>query len=245
VGRSRERIVYVVGAGLSAGLKFPTIGNLLPDIWRRLEHARIADDLAAVIRFHHPDFNPSRRDSYVDVETLLSEMKANEQLFKSSRPATGNFTPAQLKQRRQAFLLEVADWFHELQRDALSSPPSWLSRLVARMKSEEAQIISFNWDLVLDELLFGDTLGRRRYGLDSGKSKLRLIKPHGSLNWYERSSGRYLKPAKKFRLTGSSQDRVFAFRPFRAPRSSKRTYMPLIVQPVLSKEFRGPLFQHL
>jgi NAD-dependent SIR2 family protein deacetylase len=37
---SNNRVVYVVGAGLSAGLNFPTIHDLLPKMWDRLPASR-------------------------------------------------------------------------------------------------------------------------------------------------------------------------------------------------------------
>jgi len=70
-----SRSVYVVGAGLSAGLGFPTVAGLLPGLWDRIGAAGLADDLGKVIRFHHPDFNPSLPDTYPNIERLLSEMK--------------------------------------------------------------------------------------------------------------------------------------------------------------------------
>lgn len=41
----RGELVYVVGAGFSAGLGFPTISGLLPAIWPRLVSAGIADSI--------------------------------------------------------------------------------------------------------------------------------------------------------------------------------------------------------
>ncbi|MNT09897.1 hypothetical protein D3C72_1447030 [compost metagenome] len=115
------------------------------------------------------------------------------------------------------------------------------------MKSEKTQVISFNWDLVLDQLLFGISLDEASYGfVDSARwDQPRLIKPHGSLNWYENSTGRHLKDDKCFDIPGTDPDTVRAFKFFRAPRSEKRTYMPLIVPPVFNKEFQGKLFQKL
>lgn len=248
MAKEQSRVVYVVGAGLSAGLNFPTINNLLPEIWPSLEAANLADDLAEVIRFHHPDFNSSIKDTFPDIETLLSEMRANEQLFGSSRPATGNFTSQELNVRRQSLLLEMVDWFHNLQKDALKSPPAWLAQLIQEMKEEKAQIISFNWDLVLDELLSGTGLTKSFYGLGAGKKGVRLLKPHGSLNWFEQRTGKHLRSAKKVTLVGKEKDAIYAFKQFRAPKSKKsppRTYMPLVVQPVLNKEFDGSLFEKL
>jgi hypothetical protein len=245
MARTKPRVVYVVGAGLSAGLGFPTIGNLLTRMWPRLIAAGLADDLAEVVRFHHPDFNPLLPATFINVEQLLSEMKANEQLFESSRPATGRFTAVELEERRRRFLLEIAEWFHELQANALTSPPTWLLSLVDRINRERVQIISFNWDLVLDELLFGKELSPSSYGMARRRSRVRLLKPHGSLNWYAEEPGRHLKATKRFKLAGKSPDRVFAFKRFRAPASSSRSYMPLIVPPILNKEFDGDLFKNL
>ena len=162
----RPRIVYVVGAGLSAGLSFPMIGNLLPLLWKRLVDAGLADRIAEVIRFHHPYFNPALPSSYPTIEELLSEMKANEELFASTRPAVGRFTSMELTDRRAALLQEIASWFHELKRDALRRRPAWLTTLADTMKAEQATIISFNWDLVLDQLHFGRSLSKASYGFD-------------------------------------------------------------------------------
>lgn len=237
--------VYVIGAGFSAGLGFPTINNLLQRLWPSIKDAGLADDLAAVIRFHHPSFNASCLDTFPDIETLLSEMRANEQLFDSSRPATGNFTAGELTARRQALLLQIADQFHGMQAKSLAPAPHWLEALVSRMKAENAQIISFNWDLVLDQLLFGNNLSKSSYGFGKRSRGVRLIKPHGSLNWYEYNTGRHLKKDRKFKLFGDGDTKVYAFKPYRAPTSSRRSYMPLIIPPVFSKSFEFDIFKTL
>jgi hypothetical protein len=241
----QKKVVYVVGAGLSAGLGFPTISNLLAGLWPRLLDKGMADNLAEVIRFHHPSFNPALVDTFPNIEELLSEMQANSQLFGSSRPATGKFTSNELDERRQGLLLELAEWFHEIQAKALADPPSWLVQLVDAIRAEEAQIVSLNWDLVLDELLFGNALSRADYALTEKQKGPRLIKPHGSLNWYEARSGRHLRASKKFHLCGEGDDEVYAFRPYRAPSSKRRRYMPFIVPPVYGKEFHGELSRRL
>lgn len=245
VGRKKTQVVYVIGAGLSAGLNFPTIHNLLPKMWPRLKKANLSKELSKVIRFHHPNFNSTKRETYPNIEQLLSEMQANAELFDSSRPAIGNFTSKHLEERQDRLFFELANWFHELHERALNKPPSWLLELVKKMKAEQAIIISFNWDLVLDQLLFGDELSRSSYGIDDSGPAPVLVKPHGSLNWYEQRSGRYLKPTKKFRLVGQGSSKVWAFKPYRAPRSERRRYMPLIVPPVYMKDFQGDLFRHL
>ena len=246
LAKNENRFVYVVGAGLSSDLGFPTISSLLPNLWPRLEKAQIAADIADVIRFHHPDFNPKINETYPTIEELLSEINANADLFDSTRPAVGGFTSEQLEERRGNLLQEMATWFHEIKTKALKSKPRWLMSLVDTMKSENAVIISFNWDLILDELLFGEKLDKSSYGLDRRIKGPRLIKPHGSLNWYKHDVAKPLSTAKKFSLIGRGDSEVLAFRPLRAPKSNKgRRYMPLIVPPTYAKQFEGPLFRRL
>lgn len=244
--RSEKRIVYVVGAGLSAGLGFPTINNLLPKLWHRLEENSIASDIAKVIRFHHPHFHAERAATYPTIEQLLSEMKANADLFDSTRSEIGGFTIEKLEEQRSVLLQEIASWFHELKYTAIESNHNWLNSLVDAMKAENAVIISFNWDLILDELLFDSKLDKSSYGFDLRRKGPRLLKPHGSLNWYKSDTAKSIMPNKKFSLAGDGANAVFAFRPMRAPTSKiGRSYMPLIVPPVYAKQFEGTLFQRL
>jgi hypothetical protein len=246
LAKNPKSVVYVVGAGLSAGLGFPTVANLLPALWPRLAKSGIAAEIADVIRFHHPDFNAARNETFPTIERLLSEIKANLDLFDSTRPSVGGFTRDDLMQRRSNLLAAVASWFHELKRAALNAKPAWLTHLAEAMRAQDANIISFNWDLVLDELLFGPNLDKSSYGFDRRKKGPRLIKPHGSLNWYRGNVAGPLKESRKFKLAGTGANETFAFRPLRAPISKRgRRYEPLIVPPEYGKQFDGPLFQRL
>jgi len=245
--KNAKNTVYIVGAGLSAGLGYPTIGNLLPKMWERLETAGLDGQLSKIIRFHHPNFNPRLIDTYPNIEQLLSEIDANAELFSSSRPVTGNFTSTQLATSKEELLLELATWFHEIQLDAIKNGgPKWLRSLIRRMHKEKAHIISFNWDLVLDQLLFEQGAKKENYGLGSQKPGTILLKPHGSLNWYRQIAGQHLKETKKITLAGKGSQRVYAFTEYRAPKSSVgRRYMPLIVPPTYFKQFRGELFRKI
>ncbi|MBD3831757.1 MAG: hypothetical protein IE910_00175 [Brevundimonas sp.] len=239
------KVVYVIGAGLSAGLGFPTISDLLHRLWPRLVAAGHADGLEQVIRFHHPRFDPTKQKTFPNVETLLSEMQANAALFDYSRPAVGGFTLDELMRRQENLLFELAKWFHELKAEALHPVPGWLTGLVQSMRDENAQVVSFNWDLVLDELLFGDALDGSSYALTPFAGGPRLIKPHGSLNWYGDKDARRLPDVKRFPLCGVGPDALYAFRPFRAPLSTRHRYMPVIVPPVYAKTFDGEPFRSL
>jgi hypothetical protein len=140
--------------------------------------------------------------------------------------------------------MTISGWFHEIQNTVFNKTPVWLSSFAEKMLKPDDTIVSFNWDLILDRLLFGDRLSAASYGFGPRKAgQIKLLKPHGSLNWYEESQGRRIKPDLRFELTTDpNDDTVFAFRRFRSPKS-KASYMPLIIPPVYNKDFGLDVFQ--
>jgi hypothetical protein len=236
--------VYVVGAGFSKGLGYPLTKSLLIEAWKKLP-----DDsrrqMTEIIKFHHPTFNADRLTTFPDIEKLLTEMAVNLQLFDASRPAEGRFTKKQLIDSREILLFTIASWFHELYKDAIKA--SWLSEIVKKLRREKAAIVSFNWDLILDQLLFSGHLDSESYGLtkDLGQGPL-LLKPHGSLNWYEGTQLQHVKDQKKIEIFHRKEEskRVHAFLRPRGVKSEKR-YTPLIIPPTYFKDFRRSIFKRL
>lgn len=247
--RQRE-CVYVVGAGFSAGLGYPLTSDLLFRLWQKIDGG-LKRKLKKVIRFHHPGFRSERFASFPNVEQLLSEMLVNEQLFDASRQYEGNFKKADLQQLQKDLLLEIAGWFHKIstEREPAETRTAWLKQFQERVHNENAAIISFNWDLELDRLLFEDDLDDSSYGFRSGgRKKPVLLKPHGSLNWFEAEHGKFLKDRKRREIFPQHEknDAVYSFLKFRAPISKKgRAYTPLIVPPVHLKNFEKPVFEVL
>jgi hypothetical protein len=238
--------VYVIGAGFSKGLGYPLTNELLTEVWERLPNGS-QDQLARIIEFHHPAFKANRSKTFPDIEKLLTEISVNLQLFDASRPAEGRFTKAQLRESRQILLSTIATWFHELFEDAIKT--KWLSKMVKRIRREKAAIVSFNWDLILDQLLFSGDLDAETYGLSKklGKGPV-LLKPHGSLNWYE---GKQLEPVtdvKKCEIF-HRKDPSKCVHAFLLPRHVKsksgKRYTPLIIPPTYFKNFRPSVFKRL
>jgi hypothetical protein len=238
--------VYVVGAGLSAGLGYPLTKSLLIDAWgRRPKDSR--QQLQKIIEFHHPDFIRKRTTSFPDIEQLLTEIEVNLQMFDASRPAEGHFTKDQLKQSRKILLFTIASWFHKIYEGATVA--DWLSKIVKRLQGENAAIVSFNWDLVLDQLLYGGKLDSEHYGLSVklGKGPL-LLKPHGSLNWYEGTQLRHVDNIKRTEIF-HEEDKTKCVHAFLRPRGVKsksgKRYTPLIIPPTYLKDFTPSIFQQL
>ncbi|MGH7833515.1 MAG: hypothetical protein ACREQK_07710, partial [Candidatus Binatia bacterium] len=110
-------------------------------------------------------------------------------------------------------------------------------------------VISFNWDLVLDQQLFEGEVSGASYGLtkrlDAGPV---LLKPHGSLNWYEASQMAKVAEEKHVTIFDNKKDkeRIEAFLYPRAIKSKwGRRYTPLIVPPTYLKNFDRPVFRRL
>ena len=223
---TERKCVYVVGAGFSAGLGYPLTGDLLLRLWDRIKNDQpFKKELQEVISFHHPRFDIRKFSSFPNVEELLSQMMVNSQLFDSSRRHAGKFTKEFLEELQRTLLLKISDWFHEIS-EGLGPKKSfvpWLKKFRDRIRRENAVIISFNWDLILDELLFGDDLGAKSYGFSADPFVGPvLLKPHGSLNWFESNPGRFLLDSRKILLYGDDENtHVYAFRKFRAPVSKK------------------------
>jgi hypothetical protein len=238
--------VYVVGAGFSSGLGYPLTKSLLLDVWSRLpENSR--NQMERIIEFHHPGFRAARTTSFPGIEPLLTEIAVNLELFDASRPAEGNFTKAQLLSSREDLLFTISQWFHTLYHQAVNTP--WLGPFTERLRSENAAIVSFNWDLVLDQQLFGDRLGARSYGLEEelGDGPV-LLKPHGSLNWYSTPDVQKVTADKRVEIFPAT-DGEEAVELFLYPRQidSKvgRRYTPLIIPPTYLKDFSRPIFRRL
>jgi hypothetical protein len=247
--KNRDRIretVYVIGAGFSAGLGYPQTKSLLIDVWDRLDK-KAQTQLQEIILFHHPSFISQRKTTFPDIEQLLTEIQVNLDLFDASRRTEGGLTKKKLEVSRIELLSTIADWFHELFNKV--DKAAWLSKFVKQIQAENAVIISFNWDLVLDKLLFTGGLTPVGYGLSKnlGSGPI-LLKPHGSLNWYPAEDVSKVDKAKRIRIFEDTEsgERVDAFIP---PRKIKSTvgkrYTPFIIPPTYLKDFSRPISRRL
>jgi len=239
-------VVYVVGAGFSAGLGYPLTKDLLNEVWKRLD-ASSQRRLAKVIKFHHPAFDPSVATSFPNIEQLLTEISVNLELFDASRPIEGNFKKPELEAAKDSLLWEMAEWFHEIYKRAQSTP--WLAAFGERLEANSAAIVSFNWDLILDHLLLDDGIDGSGYGLTKELAAGPvLLKPHGSLNWYNSRDVKHVAKSQRVAIFDDQRptDRVEAFRSPRPIRSKVgKRYNPLLIPPTFLKDFKRPIFQRL
>jgi hypothetical protein len=243
--RIRES-VYVVGAGFSHGLQYPMTNDLLTGVWGKLT-VNEREQLRKIIAFHHPKFDPKHANSFPEMERFLTEVDVNLKLFYSSRPSEGGFTKSDLQAAHDNLLWRVSSWFHGLFEEAIATP--WVNEFADRLKRENAGIISFNWDLILDQLVFDGEVTARNYGVSSrlGKGPL-LFKPHGSLNWYNGNDIDVVAESKRVEIFHSKNETkcVHAFTHPRLIKSKVgNRYAPLIIPPTFLKDFKPSIFRRL
>jgi hypothetical protein len=237
--------VYVIGAGFSAGLGFPMTNDLLVKVWDRLE-SDLREKLVKIIRFHHPGFDPTQRTTFPELEPLLSSMEANRELFHHTRTATGKFKPKDISEATEGLLWHVAQWFEEIHARVRTDSNTWVHKFAEGVRKDGSTIISFNWDLVLDELLLKEVTSPTQYGFQGSAEGLTLLKPHGSLNWFDEKQSKRLKDRFKVPLAKASGKGTYAFTKFRSPKSKiGNRYQPLIVPPHYMKRFDQPGFKEV
>jgi hypothetical protein len=246
--RNQPRTVFVLGAGFSAGLGFPLTRDLLPMVLRRVD-GRIKHILIQIIRFHFPHFSANRRSTYPNVEEVLTKIAINEELWSASRPIAGGFKKRHLLQARREILYQVSSLFHERLKTVRNR--GWLTSFLDYIHRTKSIVVSFNWDLVLERFLFNEKVDESTYGLGNPRGQPVLLKPHGSLNWYEAS---IVEKVRRDRLSSLTADLcpppeyedILLFRKLRAPKTKvNRRYVPYVVPPTFVKRFDHPLLRKI
>lgn len=244
--------VFVIGAGFSADLGYPLTSHLLPRVRRRFEE-KLKIRFKNIVKFHHPGWD-GRGATMPDVEELLTELSANEELLPALR-SDGPFGVHEIRSVRASLLHEIALWFHEIHKDPPRDRHDLIKKFIKRLKTSKSPVvISFNWDYELDNAIFdaGNTptkITPEVYGLNPGQLMTpAILKPHGSLNWYPSSPGRHIREDLRIRLWKGNGNgpSMYCFLRWREPRSKEgRRYIPWIVPPTHWKRFDHPMIQHI
>lgn len=233
------RSVYVVGAGFSAGLGFPTTSDLLNKLLERIDK-KSRSNIINIIKFHFHDFEYECLESYPDIEALLSHIESNIRLFDYTRESPGKFKKKNLVDARQELLWQTSQLFHEIYKNIDNKNVTWHKKFYEIVVEDSSTIISFNWDLVLDGLFYNDSKDEMNkiYGFRNGDNCSLLLKPHGSLNWFDGKQAAKIKSKYKECLATERDNSTYVFSKLRSPISKVgRKYLPLIIPPHFMKEF--------
>lgn len=240
--------VYIIGAGFSAELGYPTLSGLLSGLYERI-NPESKQLLTAVIKFHYPHFVVSLPpERWPNIEQLLTRIAINLEFFDVVRGSEGGLKRADLEGLQNELLYSINIWFDEINKKIDIQSEEWLSRFVSSINGKKnATIISFNWDLVLDNLL-----------TNSPSKEIylsKLLKPHGSLNWFLLDKISVVSDDKKewlYRIPTVTHPpkRTWEYRgvqiflPSRKIQSKTgKKYIPWIVPPTFLKKFDHKFLQ--
>jgi hypothetical protein len=126
----------------------------------------------------------------IDIERLYSEIEAIWKLLP-------NLTECEIIDNfgKDFTLVSTVDYLKSIIIDNILNTTSWLNEktcpfhdfIVKEMLKKGDSIISFNYDLLIDQSLKLNSNWNYNYCLESNDfnlSDIHLLKPHGSLNWY-------------------------------------------------------------
>lgn len=240
--------VYILGAGFSKGLGYPLTWDILDFVWETIEE-RDRKQLTKIIKFHNNNFEYNHPFTHPNIEALLTQLDSNIELFDFTRNEEGNFTKEVLLKSKDKLLVAMADKFYRQQEEVSRKQHPWLFTFFEKIEKDKSVIISFNYDLAIESCSDSERNFSSIYGLESDDNAWKILKPHGSLNWFQqgkkdsrpRGAGK-LNQKKVERLL--PDDDVYVFKPFRPPTSNKnKYYVPHLIPPTFIKRFGGEVYK--
>lgn len=234
--RQRGR-TFVVGAGVSASCGIAVANQILREAVMRMEDTDTAktDRIHNLLRYLYPDFEKSLRN-YPNIEDFLNLLEMAKRFNSEEFIASSLWSVPRLDEVKKHTLQAVTDylWDRMVEKEKQQS----IGKFVKENLRKGDTIITFNWDLTIERALedypgdpgFLYTFSDKRQG-----KHFTLLKPHGSIDWFEKKAVPGLVPEKKF---GTLDDQLFYYPRFnRAQHPSLMQVPPSIVPPVALKEF--------
>ena len=195
------RTTYVLGAGASKHAGYPLSSQLWQNLvlWadhKRPESRRVLETVLALA-------GPVN-----DLEGTLTEMDVGSGVF-------GTLSEDQREGLITGIRSAIVAYFAQIRK--AGSPAPYYAALAKHVAADDA-IVTFNYDVALDQALISEGKFRVRggYGIpvdwDEEKSPLRVLKLHGSVNWCAFGPGGYtaFEPGAVLRLCVDNRDIVFA-----------------------------------
>jgi hypothetical protein len=142
-----------------------------------------------LLHYLYPDFEKAYRN-YPNIEDLLNFI-GRAQTFNSEEFIESDLWPEpRLEQIRTTILNAVTEYIWSF----FASPqPRWrhLEEFFDNQVSCGDVVITFNWDLTVEQVLSSrqpDLAVAYQYSKKTLESKLTLLKPHGSINWFDKKT---------------------------------------------------------
>jgi hypothetical protein len=230
--------VFILGAGVSAACGIPVTRDIFRAMMLRLLRTKGPgpDEVHKLIRYLYPSFDVKLKN-YPNIEDFLNLLEMaksfNTEEFVRSEP----FSEKRIERVEKIVLKALTDflWGSMQSKDKLKP----LHRFVENEVSFGDVVITFNWDVGLEQALY---MHRKEppfhyfYSRKLDQRQVFLLKPHGSIDWFKKAELPNQGEGKAY-LSLDKKLAVFKYFDFTKNRELTNL-LPVIVPPVSSKEFK-------
>jgi hypothetical protein len=245
IGKSRKKEsrnryrgrVFIIGAGVSASCGIAVANRILREAILRMERtdSTWADRIHNLLGYLYPNFEHSLRN-YPNIEDFLNLLEMAKRFNTEEFIASTRWSEPELDQVKAITLKAVTDYIWDLMGDRHKQ--RLISDFVGENLRKGDTIITFNWDLTFERALEGypgDPGFLYTYSREREEKAFSLLKPHGSIDWFERKAIRRLVSESQ---VGNLDDTLCYYPRFdRAENPQLAKIPPVIVPPIATKEF--------
>lgn len=195
-----------------------------------------ADDVHKLLHYLYPSFD-AKLKNYPNIEDFLNLLEMaktfNTEEFVRSEP----YSEERIKRVEEITLKSLAEflWQSMQSRDCLKP----LHRFTEKQVNLGDVVITFNWDVSLEQTLYMDRKEPHFhyfYSRDVDQEQVFLLKPHGSIDWFRKAELSNNGQGKDY-LSLDKRVAVFKHFDFSENRELAKL-LPVMVPPVSSKEFK-------
>ncbi len=230
--------VFILGAGVSAACGIPVAKDIFRATMLRLLEAGDmgAGEVHKILRYLYPSFHVELKN-YPNIEDFLNFLEMaktfNTEEFVRSEP----YSQKRIKKVEGIVLRALTAFLWESMQSKDKLKP--LHRFAEKEVRLGDVVITFNWDVGLEQTLYMD---RKEpsfhyfYSRYSDQRQVFLLKPHGSIDWFKKAELPNQGQGKDY-LSLDEKLTVFKYFDFMGSQELAKL-LPVIVPPVSSKEFR-------
>ena len=186
--RRHHTRVFIIGAGVSAACGITVANEILRCAILKLESvdAAKAERVHRLLRYLYPNFDRQLRN-YPNIEDFLNLLEMAKRFNSEEFIASTLWSKRRLDEVRDITLQAVTDYIWSQMAD--SSRQQVLRDFVNDNVQSGDTMITFNWDLTLERALESYRGNRGflyTYANDRKDPSFSLLKPHGSIDWFDR-----------------------------------------------------------